>query len=452
MNPRRRQGRAAGFSLIEVLVVLVLFSIGLVGLVGMQARTTQLAADSESSARAVLLANDLAATMWGSNTVGLDAAAVSAWAGCRRRRRGPRAAERRRRGFGGQRRRDDHRHLARPARAERRGAPLRDAGPDSVTATPAPFARRARRHARTRGFSLIELLVAVAIGMALVLAVTLMLARQESARRSMGAVNDTMLGGTYASYLLDRTLRSAGSGFVQAWRAGVGSPAAGRTRRRPGAAARQRFPAPLDGLPSTVYLAPVIVHAGAGAGDSDVISVATGSSALGEAPLRVLAGSSTATGVRVNATVGVRPKDLVLVMEDGAQCMLQQVVDGFAGGAEPALDFGGTYAAQTIAGVELASMGSALTAWVAPIGNAADRRPVFQFFGVGDNAVLFSADLLRLDGSDAVVPDRRGRGRPARAVRRRHGRRRPRRPRLARPRGGAVRRRLAAERQHRGSA
>ena len=80
------------------------------------------------------------------------------------------------------------------------------------------------RAARQRGFTLIELLVAVTIGMALTLAITLMLTRHEAARRSLTNVNDSTMSGVYASYVLDRSVRSAGSGFAQAWRTGVGCP------------------------------------------------------------------------------------------------------------------------------------------------------------------------------------------------------------------------------------
>ena len=68
-----------GFSLIEVLIVIVLFSFGLLGMVGIQARSVQASMNAEDSQRAALLANDLASTMWGANTVSLDAATLAAW-------------------------------------------------------------------------------------------------------------------------------------------------------------------------------------------------------------------------------------------------------------------------------------------------------------------------------------------------------------------------------------
>jgi type IV pilus assembly protein PilV len=75
--PRRRAAR--GISLIEVLVVLVLFSFGLIGMVGLQARALQTSVGAEDSARAALLANDIASRMWGARSVTLDAAIVEEW-------------------------------------------------------------------------------------------------------------------------------------------------------------------------------------------------------------------------------------------------------------------------------------------------------------------------------------------------------------------------------------
>jgi type IV pilus assembly protein PilV len=71
--------RARGFTLIEVLVVLALFSVGLIGVVAMQARAAQFSVGAEDSTRAALLANELAATMWGAGTVSLAGSEVDTW-------------------------------------------------------------------------------------------------------------------------------------------------------------------------------------------------------------------------------------------------------------------------------------------------------------------------------------------------------------------------------------
>lgn len=68
-----------GFSLIEVLVAIVLISFGILGLVSLQARAAQFSVSAEDSQRAALLAGELAATMWGANTVTLPTATTDAW-------------------------------------------------------------------------------------------------------------------------------------------------------------------------------------------------------------------------------------------------------------------------------------------------------------------------------------------------------------------------------------
>ncbi len=252
--------------------------------------------------------------------------------------------------------------------------------------------------------TLVELLVAVLVGSALVMAITTIVMRSEAGRRGLTATNDSSQNAAFVALALDRTLRSAGSGFSQAWRQAYGCrvlAARNGTRVLPRSSA---FPAPFAGVPQTLRLAPVLVHAGIGTGGSDVLAVATGASGLGEAPLAVRAGSVTGTQLRVAATVGLRAKDLVLVLQDPNNCMVQQVVDGFAGGATQALDFGGTYASSTIDSVQLDSLGVHTPAFLAPLGNTQGNTPALQLLGVAANATLVSFDVLRVDGSDTVTP------------------------------------------------
>ncbi len=266
--------------------------------------------------------------------------------------------------------------------------------------------RRPRSPLRQRvaGVTLIELLVAVLVGSALVIAITTILMRSEAGRRGLTATNDSSQNAAFVSFALDRTLRSAGSGFSQSWRSAFGCRV---LAARNGVAVLPRpagFPAPFATVPQTVRLAPLVVHAGAGSGGSDVLAVATGASGLGEAPLGVLAGSVTGVQLRVPSTVGLRARDLVLVLQDANNCMVQQVANGFIGGASQALDFGGTYASSTIAAVQLDSLGVNSPAYLAPLGNTAGNLPALQLLGVAANATLVSYDMLRLDGSDTVTP------------------------------------------------
>lgn len=66
--------------MIEVLVAIVLISFGILGLVSLQARAVQYSVSAEDSQRAALLTGELAARMWGANTVSLGNDVVDAWA------------------------------------------------------------------------------------------------------------------------------------------------------------------------------------------------------------------------------------------------------------------------------------------------------------------------------------------------------------------------------------
>ena len=261
------------------------------------------------------------------------------------------------------------------------------------------------------GFTLIELLVAVTIGMGLTLAITLMLIRSEAERRALTSINDTSNNGAYLAYTLDRTLRSAGSGFVQGWKNAYGCALqAQRTGLGTFLPRASAYPPPFGSVPLTLRLAPLVVQAGAGWGGSDVLIVQIGSSGLGEAPLQVLTNSADSSSLRIPTTMGLRGGDLVAIVQDPAangnpsMCLLQQVATGYVGDTDIRLNMGGVYYNASVGGVLLADVGTTARAWVTPLGNEADNRPAFQLLGVAENNTLVSYDLLRLDSSNAVVP------------------------------------------------
>jgi len=282
--------------------------------------------------------------------------------------------------------------------------------------------RTLQRHgvASIRGFSLVELLVSVAIGLVLTLILTTLIARQEGSRRTLTSGSDMTTNSAYLSYILDRELRSAGSGFIDHWGAGtpmdplhaiVGCPL---TAARSGAQILPRaaaFPAPFAALPLAPILAPVLIHAGAGAGGSDVLAVAAGASGLSESMLTLLPGSAAADQVRLNSTMGLRGGDLMLLAEVDLpagvnRCMLQQVAAGFVGGTSQQVNFGGQYASNNVGSLALVTFGTTgvSTSVAAAIGNTTGNTPRFQFFGLGTNNTLFSYDLLNLNGLDAPQP------------------------------------------------
>lgn len=256
-----------------------------------------------------------------------------------------------------------------------------------------------------RGFSLIELMIAVAIGLVVTLAATGILIRSESGKRTTVSTNDIDQTGAYLSYTLDRALRSAGSGYTQLWQQAFGCPlhaSLGGSTILPRATA---WPDPFAALPTNPRLAPVVIYAGASQSGSDVLAVMTGNGGFGEMPATVTPGTVTAANLRLRNTLGLNGDDLVLLYDDSAGCALEQVQTGFAGGTTQTLPFGGTYAAANSGGVDITTLGLGNTMYVVQIGSAtASNAPQFQYFGVGANNTLLSYDLLQLGAGDTAMP------------------------------------------------
>lgn len=256
-----------------------------------------------------------------------------------------------------------------------------------------------------RGLSIVELMVAVALGLLIALACSTTLVSGQRSKQVTVSVNDINLTAAFVATTLDQMLRSAGSGFAKRGTDVFGCQvvaARNATTILPRASA---WPAPFASLPTTRRLAPLVIHAGASAGGSDVLAIMTGNSGASEAPVLVMPASATGTSVRLRNTLGLAGGDLALVAETGTGCILEQVSAGFTGGTAQTVTFDGTYAASTVGGVSLASLGQTATTLLIPLGNAtAVNRPLFQFIGVDANQTLFAYDLLQLGVEDAASP------------------------------------------------
>lgn len=259
-----------------------------------------------------------------------------------------------------------------------------------------------RRHA-SRGFSIVELMVAVAIGLVLTLAVTTLLVRGEGRSRNTLAVNDINQGGAFVASMLDNVVRSAGSGFANRWNQTFGCRI---NASRGGAAVLPRssdWPEPFAGFTRDVRVAPVIIGQGQSAAGSDVIAVMRGNSGIGEMPLEVLA-LGPPLGLR--NTLGMAANELLLLADGEDECLLMQAGTSTA----DTVALTGTGAFHTITGTHrgLADFGTPTpNTVVVALGNAGPaagapvNAPQFQLYGVGDDRTLFALDLL---GIESTVP------------------------------------------------
>ncbi|MBE0546590.1 MAG: PilW family protein [Rubrivivax sp.] len=276
-----------------------------------------------------------------------------------------------------------------------------------------------RRRPRTRGFSIVELMVAVALSLILTLAVTSVLMRNEGSSRNTLAVNDINQSGAYGAYLLDNAVRSAGSGFASRANETYGCRI---NATRGGTAVLPRssdWPAPFAGYTRNVRVAPVIIGKSQSADGSDVIAVMRGNAGIGETPLEVI-GLGPPLGLR--NVIGLENNTLLLLADGPTECLLLQttgLTPPAAGqpwlnaGVDTVDITGGTGNFHTTTGTHRNLAGFGTGAPINPtvainLGNAGaaggtpTSAPQFSLYGVGANRTLFALDMLGI--ADGGVP------------------------------------------------
>jgi type IV pilus assembly protein PilW len=266
--------------------------------------------------------------------------------------------------------------------------------------------------------TLVELMVAVTIGLGITLAITSVMITSENHKRVTTSTNDAQQTGTFSYYALDKVIRGAGSAIAEsALPSDVGvlgchlyadTTLAGTIFPRP-AAFPQPFAGFLGGAAGSLNVAPLLIGQNQSQGGSDVLMVMGGSGSAGGVS-RQITGGGNATAATLDNTVGFAPGDLVLVSQSGTPgCLLQQV-DNITPPASPTLNFSGAAAYYTGAAgpATMASLAASTSSYITPLGNAAANNIQFLLFGVDNNNTLVSYDLLRnlqivgLSGGDAV--------------------------------------------------
>ena len=211
------------------------------------------------------------------------------------------------------------------------------------------------------------------------------------------SVNDREQSGLHAALLLDRVLRSAGSGLAQSVNVGgYGCALAASKDGAPILPVATAWPAPFTAFPAQPRIAPALIRKGEG-NASDTIMVMSGSAAAGDAPRPLRAGGS-ASQLRLDGTLQLKGGDIVLITS-GADCVIEQVKDDFTGDASTTqLDLGGDYHAGATPLPGVAAGGASLSV----LGNhgPADNHPQFMLYGVGDNRALAGYDMLQMDSSE----------------------------------------------------
>jgi type IV pilus assembly protein PilW len=186
-----------------------------------------------------------------------------------------------------------------------------------------------------RGFSLVELMVALVIGLVSTLAIVQVLAAAEGNRRGATGGSDAQVAGAVGLYSLQREIEMSGYGITSS-QAAIGC----QIQAQYGGAALATFPS---------TLAPVVVTPGAG-GDPDTVQILSAASQSYAVPVRVTPpfydpsgqeSGGAAFTFRVASVLGVRKGDLMATVLAGQPCQVFQVSDDPTIGALPRGDTSG---------------------------------------------------------------------------------------------------------------
>jgi type IV pilus assembly protein PilW len=174
----------------------------------------------------------------------------------------------------------------------------------------------ALQRGRSRGLSLVELLVASAIGIIASLAIFQVFAVFEGQKRTTASGGEAQTNGTLALFTLERELRMAGYGINNV--DFLGCSILGWDEQSGG------------GTAFTLTLVPVIITQGAGstpgvAGAPDTISLMYGTGDLVPTPANIAQNMpSPSADFKVNNRYGFKEGDIVIAAEVGKDCTLSQ--------------------------------------------------------------------------------------------------------------------------------
>ncbi|WP_394779276.1 PilW family protein [Undibacterium sp.] len=245
------------------------------------------------------------------------------------------------------------------------------------------------------GMTLVEIMIALVIGLVVTLAVMSVMSVSEGRKRTTTSANDMSQSGAFALYQIDKLIRSAGSGFGQLpqYKPAVFplgcklNASKGGAQIWPGTTTLQ---SPFDTVSKNYRLAPIIITKGA-ATASDVLITMAGSSGYGEIPIRLNA-TPAAPSISMATTFSFNANDFVLLYEptSPASCLLEQVATSFVANSTP-LTLGGTF--YTTNGVDRNLGNFSVAAVAVNLG----QKPAFNLLAVGSNYTLYNFDLINSD-------------------------------------------------------
>ena len=179
--------------------------------------------------------------------------------------------------------------------------------------------------ARSRGFGIVEIMVAMAIALIGMIVIFQVFAVAEGVNRTAVNGSDAQQNGAYAMYMLQQEVRQAGWGFNTSQAMGCAALAYNAALAGPPAALTPAAQMPAGSPAGSYLLAPVVIEPGPANG-SDTLEVNFGNETLLVAPVTLFANQVTTTDpFNVGNRYGFAVGDLILAIEPNKACTLAQV-------------------------------------------------------------------------------------------------------------------------------
>ncbi|MEO6934011.1 MAG: PilW family protein [Collimonas sp.] len=267
------------------------------------------------------------------------------------------------------------------------------------------------RPAFQHGFSLLELMVALVIGLVVSLAIFSVISVSEARKRNTTGANDMNQNGAFAMYQLDQAIRNAGTGFSQQYTLTFGC-AINARRGSTVVIPPATLPSPFDSLKANIggvfRMAPVIIsHDPSGSQLSDTLMVMAGSAGYGEMPIESTSAPTVSSTAQLHLlnTLSFSAGQQLLVADrpDAASlpaCLIETVDASYSGDpGAGVLPLGGAFytagSDKTLASYSPDSVAINLGA-----------SPSFKLYGVGAGNTLAGFDLLNGDATkDDLIGD-----------------------------------------------
>ena len=250
-----------------------------------------------------------------------------------------------------------------------------------------------RLRLQARGFSLIELMVGIVISIVCTLGMMAAFSAYEGQKRTTTNGSDAQQNGSFSTFMLERELRTAGSGLVQGRNYGIWGCAfdawSNGTKRLP---RTSTLAVPFDNWPLTTRAVPVLIAAGAG-DKADVIGIVRGNPIA--RTFRTNLVSASGTTVTVDNSMGIFPNEYLLLSDKSGKCTfgLASTVTGTSIGLNTAGSASDGFSAP-------AHYTASLSAYVFDMGT----NPAVMLLSVNQtNNSLVSFDLLQRAAAGTAV-------------------------------------------------